>query len=61
VHERGSVLRAEVVGGEVVEGRFVEPVPPYPGGGFAEPSEGYPGGFTESSCLWKVRGGRIEE
>ncbi|MEJ2546790.1 MAG: hypothetical protein P8125_03130 [Gemmatimonadota bacterium] len=61
VHERGSVLRADVFGGEVMEGRLVEPVPPYPGGGFAEPSEGYPGGFTESSCLWTVRGSRIEE
>ena len=61
VHERGSVLRADVIGGEVMEGRLIEPVPPYPGGGFAEPSEGYPGGFTVSSCLWTVRGGRIEE
>jgi hypothetical protein len=61
VHERGSVLKAEVIDGRLLEGRLVEPVPPYPGGGFAQPSEGYPGGFVESSCLWNVSGQRRED
>ncbi|MEJ2548950.1 MAG: hypothetical protein P8125_14240, partial [Gemmatimonadota bacterium] len=39
VHDRGSVLSANVVGGKALDGSLVEPVPPYPGGGFAEPSE----------------------